>query len=247
MDSAKRRQPAPGGPAPAGPAAGQGLGAAVRRLTPEARAIPRTAFQHAIRLGHPYVGGEHLLLALAGADDPAAAVLRQHGVTPGRVEEEVLTLWADGLFGDLDRSALAAIGVDVDAVRVRVTGGFDADTLRRAGQRARRGKHAGGWRDPWWDPRPRRIGPGMHINGVYLPHSLDFGQCLRYAHLEEQGRRDTGIGVVHLALGVLSVTDGLVPPVLAAIGVSPQALRSALAAIAAIANGEAPDEGTTWT
>ena len=226
-----RRPRGPDGPPPDGPAADLPAArhaAAVRRLTPEARAIPRAAFEHAIRLGHPCVGGEHFLLAIADADDPAAGVLREHGITPERVEEQVLALWAGGLFGDLDSRALAAIGIDVDAVRARVTDGFDAEALRRAGQRARRSRHAGGWRDPWWDPRPRRIGPGMHMNGVYLPSALDAGQILHNAHLEEQARHDTQIGVVHLTLGVLSVTEGLVPPVLAALGVSPRALRAEL-------------------
>ena len=215
------------GPAPGGPAATR---AAVWRLTPAARALPRAAFGHAITLGHPYVGGEHFLLALASADDPVAAVLREQGVTPERVEEAVLSLWGGGLFGDLDRSALAAIGIDVDAVRARVTGGFDSDALRRAGLQARRREHAGWWREGWWDPRPRRIGPGMHMNGVFLP-TRDVAQCLHLAHLEEQARHDTGIGVVHLALGVVSLTGGLVPEVLAKLGVSQQALRSALAAV----------------
>ncbi|HXC81363.1 MAG TPA: Clp protease N-terminal domain-containing protein [Trebonia sp.] len=207
---------------------GQGPEAGTRwRLTPEARAIPHAAFGHAVRLGHPYVGGEHLLLALAGAGDPAAAVLHRHGVTPKRAEDEVLRLWGGGLFGDLDSGALAAIGVDVDAVRARVTGGFDADALRRAGQRARRREHAGWRRDGRWDPRLRRGGPGLHMDGVFLP-SRDVGKTLHRAHLAGQARQDTRIGLVHLAIGLLSVTDGLVPQVLAALDVSPRALRAEL-------------------
>ncbi len=37
------------------------------------------------------------------------------------------------------------------------------------------------------------------------------------------------IGVEHLALGLLSVTDGLVPPILAALGASAPELRTAVA------------------
>lgn len=198
------------------------------RLTTDARAIPRGAFGHALRLGHPYVGGEHLLLALVAADDPAAAVLRQHGLTPERVEQEVVRLWGGGLFGDLDSSALAAIGVDVDAVRAHVAGAFDPDALRRAGERAQRREHARLWRDGWWDPRPRSGGPGMHMNGVFLP-SRGVGRCLHQAHLAAQARNDTQIGVADLALGLLSLTDGLVPEILAGLDVSPQALRAELA------------------
>jgi len=221
------RGPTPGGSTGGQGAAGRGVGAALRQQTPEARALHHRAFGHAMRLGHPYIGGEHFLLAIAGADDPAAVVLREHGVTTERVEEQVVLLWDGGLFGDLDSSALAAIGVDVDAVRTRVTGAFDADALRRAGQRVPRPGHPG----LWWDPRPRRIGPGMHINGVFLPVTRDVVQCLRQAHLEGQARHDTQIGVVHFTLGLLSATDGLVPPIFAALGVSSQALRAELAAV----------------
>jgi Clp amino terminal domain, pathogenicity island component len=222
-----RRGPAPGGPAGGQGAGGQGAGGGLRRLTPEARALHHTAFGHAIRLGHPYVGGEHFLLAIVGTDDPVAAVLREHGVTPERVEEQVVLLWDGGLFGDLDSSALAAIGVDLDAVRTRVTGAFDADALQRAGQRVPRPGDGG----PWWDPRRRHVGPGMHMNGVFLPITRDVVRSVRQARLAEQARHDTQIGVAHFALGLLSVTDGLVPPVLAGLGVSPQALRAALTAV----------------
>jgi ATP-dependent Clp protease ATP-binding subunit ClpA len=225
-----RRQPGPDGPdesgesAPGRPTPRQRPGGL--RLSAQVRAVHRAAFEHAFRLGHPYVGGEHFLLALAGADGPAAAVLRAHGVTPERVEEQVVLLWDGGLFRDLDRSALAAIGVDVDAVRARVTGAFDADALARAGQRVPRDD--GG---PWWDPRRHRVEPGMHVNGMFLPLTRDAVQSVRQARQEEQARHDTQISAAAFALGLLSVTDGLVPKVLAALGVSPQALRSALAGV----------------
>ena len=61
-------------------------------MSPDARAVAIRAYEHAIRLGHPYLGGEHFLLALAAADQPAGAVLRGHGVTPERVEQEIVRL-----------------------------------------------------------------------------------------------------------------------------------------------------------
>jgi ClpA/ClpB-like protein len=57
-------------------------------MTADAIAIGMRAYENAIRLGHPYLGGEHFLLALAAAVQPAGAVLREHGATPGRVEAE---------------------------------------------------------------------------------------------------------------------------------------------------------------
>jgi hypothetical protein len=43
-------------------------------MTPDARAVAIGAYKHAIRLGHRYLGGDHFLLALASADQPAGAV-----------------------------------------------------------------------------------------------------------------------------------------------------------------------------
>lgn len=195
---------------------------AVPLLTAEARAVQMGAFEHARRLGHPYVGGEHTLLALAGASDPAAAALREHGVTPDRVEEQVIRLWGGGLFGDLDRSALAAVGIDIDAVRDRMAESFGQQALAQAGHAAHRAPAV-----PWWDPR--RSGPGIHAGGVFLPHSPDILQAFRTARAEQQARQDAQIGVEHLALGVLSVADGLVPPILSALGVPAGELRAAVA------------------
>jgi len=194
-------------------------------LTREAMMIQMAAFEHARRLGNPYVGGEHTLLALAGADHPAGAALREHGVTPDRVEDEAIRLGGGGLFGDLDRNALASVGIDVDAVRTRMTETFGLEALSRASHAARPRGISG----PRWDPRRRGGGPGIHARGVFLPHSPDVIQAFRGARAEKQSRHDTQIGVEHLTLGVLSVTKGLVPPILSALGVPAHELRMAVA------------------
>jgi ATP-dependent Clp protease ATP-binding subunit ClpA len=59
------------------------------RFTVEARTVVVHAQEHARRLGHRYVGCEHLLLAAASTDQPASAVLREQGITPERVEEQM--------------------------------------------------------------------------------------------------------------------------------------------------------------
>ena len=46
------------------------------RFTDDARHMVVRAQQDARRLGHNYIGCEHLLLAVAAADEPAGAVLR---------------------------------------------------------------------------------------------------------------------------------------------------------------------------
>lgn len=193
-------------------------------LTEGARTVQMGAFEHARRLGHPYVGCEHTLLALVGVDHPAAAALREHGVTPDRVEEQVIRLWGGGLFGDLDSNALAAVGIDVDAVRARMTETFGPEALSRAGH-AVHPRGSGGSR---WDPRRRSVGPGIHAGGVFLPHSPDVIQIMRTAFAERETRHDAQVGVETLALGVLSCPTGLVPQVLAALGVRAAVLRAAV-------------------
>jgi len=60
------------------------------RFTDTARDVVIQAEKDARRLGHHYIGCEHLLLAVAATSEPAGAVLRDHGVTPERIEAEIL-------------------------------------------------------------------------------------------------------------------------------------------------------------
>ena len=95
------------------------------RFSEEARDLVVRAVEHAIRLGHRYVGPEHILIAAVSTGQPASAVLRAHGVTPELVEEGIVGLGAGaGLFGGLDKDALATIGIDLDAVRARIEASF---------------------------------------------------------------------------------------------------------------------------
>ena len=91
------------------------------RFTAGARAIVVQAQENARRLGHGYIGCEHLLLAAASTGEPAGAALRELGVTPEGVEAEIVRLaglgQAAGLFSAPNRDALASIGIDIDAVR----------------------------------------------------------------------------------------------------------------------------------
>lgn len=189
-------------------------------MTPEARAVAMRAYEHALQLGHRDLGGEHFLLALASSGEPAGAVLREHGVTPERVEEQVVRLAGDSLFGDLDRDALAAIGVNVDAVRASIEASLGPAALTRAAQAAHRGP-----RLPRLNPRPVS---GAERDGVFLPHAPDIQQALRNATREAQARHRTQISTEHLALGLLAVTKGPVPLILSALGLSAPALHAAI-------------------
>jgi hypothetical protein len=95
------------------------------------------ALEHACRLTRRYVSGEHLITVLvsalyAGRDPrPARAVLHKYGATMEDVAEEIARRAGPGtvLFGGLDRDALAAIGIDLDAVRARIESSFGPEAL----------------------------------------------------------------------------------------------------------------------
>ena len=136
----------------------------LERFTDSARHLLVQAQHEARRLGHNYIGCEHLLLAAAGLAEPAGAALRDQGVTPERVEAEIVRTVGRGQAADpdgraadptgrgdplhgLDREALASIGIDLDVVRARLEAAFGPDALDRAVLAHRRAAQAS---------RPRR-------------------------------------------------------------------------------------------
>jgi hypothetical protein len=234
------------------------------RFSPDARTVVVHAQEHARRLGHRYIGGEHLLLALVATGQPASAVLREHGLTPQRVEEEIVRRVGLGagaaLFADLDRDALASIGIDLDAVRARIEASFGPEALTQAGQAIQYWPRASR-RNPrravpprlvrYWRRRRRtrrdaRAGlagaapaaPVPSPAGLYqatgarpmghIPFTPRAKKTLANAVHEAQARHDTHIGVEHVALGLIAMNGGLVPPILSALGASAPALRAAV-------------------
>jgi hypothetical protein len=223
----------------------------LERFTDDARVVVVYAQAHARRLGHRYIGCEHLLLALVGVDQPASAVLREQGLTPGRVEEEIVrragTGAGAGLFADLDRDALASIGIDLDAVRARIDASFGPDALTRADravhQRSRRPGPARHRLIRRWRHRDqvRRVRPVLAAapppTGRYqaadqpaghIPFTTGARKCLENTLREAVAQHQTGIGVEHIALGLLVTNRGLVPPILDEVGLSAPALRAVI-------------------
>ena len=106
-------------------------------LTRDARTSLARALGQACRLTRRYVSGEHLMTVLVSAlhpgqdPRPARAVLHEHGATLEDVEAEIARRAGPGavLFGGLDRDALAAIGIDLDAVRARIGSSFGPEAL----------------------------------------------------------------------------------------------------------------------
>jgi ATP-dependent Clp protease ATP-binding subunit ClpA len=210
------------------------------RFTGGARAVVVQAQEHARRLGHGYIGCEHLLLAAASTSEPAGAALREHGVTPEGVEAEIIRVaglgQAAGLFSALDRDALASIGIDIDAVRAQIEAAFGPDALTRARPgacrgsrparkrplaRLRRSRGAGRGRGTTAGARP--AGPSVHI-----PFTPRAKKSLELSLREATARQDGYIGVEHLALALVGLDAGAVPPILSALGTTQATLRSAI-------------------
>jgi len=224
------------------------------RFDDDARTVVARAVEHALRLGHRYVGGEHILLAAVSTGQPASMVMRAQGVTPELVEEEIVRrvgLGAGaGLFAGLDRDALATIGIDLDAVRARIEASFGPQALTSAAQAAHQGRHGHpGPRPPgivraWRRKRRARRamahapgsrppaagryrGPGPAPSG-HIPFTPASKKILELTLREAAALDDTHIGVEHIALALTTVASGLIPPILAAAGTQAPALRTAI-------------------
>ena len=239
------------------------------RFTDSARHLVVQAQHEARRLGHNYIGCEHLLLAAAGLAEPAGAALRDQGVTPERVEAEIVRTVGRGQAADpdgraadptgrgdplhgLDREALASIGIDLDVVRARLEAAFGPDALDRAVLAHRRaGQACRPRRGPAWRKGPvaelmrrRRArrgappgsGPGRiaavgrplssPAPGAHIPFTPRAKKSLELSLREAKGLHDDYIGVQHLVLAQLAISDGMPRLILSALGASTESLRA---------------------
>lgn len=226
------------------------------RFAPNARTVVVHTQEHARRLGHNFIGCEHLLLAIVSTDHPASAVLREHGVTPQHVEEEIVRQAGPGvgsrLFGTLNRDALASIGIDLDTVRATIEASFGPEALARADRAVHRDsppsrlhprravppglvRH---WRRRRHTGRTLRTAPTPPPTALYqtagarptghIPFTPRAKESLANAVREARTRHDNHIGIEHLTLGLLSVNSGPVRSVLSALDASAPALRAAI-------------------
>ena len=225
------------------------------RFNDGARHVVVQAQKEARRLGHDYIGCEHLLLAAARASEPAGAVLRDQGVTPERVEAEIVRTIGRGSAGPadplhgLDREALAAIGIDLDVVRARLEAAFGPEALdravlahKRAAQAGRRGRRPAWSKGPVAElmrrrrarrgtppgPGPRSVSrrlPGPAAGG-HLPFTPRAKKSLELSLREAKVLHDDYIGVQHLILAQLAISDGMPRPILSALGASAESLRA---------------------
>ena len=224
------------------------------RFTDTARHAIVQAQADARELGHGHIGCEHLLLAAAGTDEPAGAVLRGQGVTPERIKAEILRASGPGQTADpaggLDREALASIGIDLDAVRARIEAAFGPDALTRAlpaarqrrrpawgkgplaglTRRRRRRRGRGNPLLPAGPFRQRPASAGLVPSG-HIPFTPRAKKTLALSLRESEALHDNYIGVQHLTLALLRPHDGTVPEILSALGApATSLLRAAILA-----------------
>ena len=178
------------------------------QFTGDARQVVVRASEQARRLGHGFIGGEHLLYGLASADGEVGAVLREQGVTPERVEAEFVRLigpenTAGGsLFDTLDRDALTTIGIDLDTVRERIEAAFGPAALAPDAP-ARR----------WRRSRPGRV-------TGHIPLTRRAKKCLEGSLREARAHSGGHLGAEHIALALLAMDDGVPHRILSVIGAS---------------------------
>ena len=216
------------------------------RFTGTARHVVVQAQEDARRLGHNYIGCEHLLLAAAAAAEPASTVLRDQGVTPGRIEAAILRTVGRGQaadpLGGIDRQALAFIGIDLEVVRARIEAAFGPDALTRTVPAACRSRRPAWGKGPLAELTRRRrarrnaplpAGPFRQHPASpsgHIPFTPRAKKSLELSLREAKALHDNYIGVQHLTLALLALEDGIVPVILSALGAPGTSLRAAVLA-----------------
>jgi ATP-dependent Clp protease ATP-binding subunit ClpA len=161
------------------------------RFTARAREVVSAARDEATRLGHQYVGTEHLLLGLlTSSPGPAAPVLADAGLHPEDVRREVIRLVGTGCdaLGAGEAAALQAIGINLDAVRSKLEDSFGEGVLDQP--------HGG---------RP----------GAHLPFTPRAKKSLGLALREAKRLGHNYVGTEHILLGLIQEANGIAGQILA--------------------------------
>jgi ATP-dependent Clp protease ATP-binding subunit ClpA len=162
------------------------------RFTHDARAVVERAQQEAAELGHDHIGTEHLLLGIAARGGLPASLGLEHGALRAAVAS---------FSQQLDADALAAIGIDLDAVRRAVERSFWPGALSGRGRR----------------PGHARLCPkAKKVLELSLREALAAG--------------DRHIGTDHILLGIAREPDSGAARALTACGTTLDALRAAVLA-----------------
>jgi hypothetical protein len=140
------------------------------RFSHDTRELVILAQDQARRLGHPGIGCEHLLFAAATVNSAAAGVLREHGLTPSRIESAIpdALAGATDIFDAVDGEALATIGIDLTEIGRHIAASLGPQALhsshpRRALRKPRRTGTCGApdVPQPAWSRPPARRGADL--------------------------------------------------------------------------------------
>lgn len=181
------------------------------RFTVETRGIVIGARQLATELKHPFIGTEHLLLAMLSPDAGLASrVLTQAGLTAPGVRAEIQRHVGSGspILDDGDAAALQTIGIDLDAVLSRIEESFGPEALLPPPPEPRRGLLR------------RKSGRGSRFsNRAKKVLELSLREAVRL--------KDNHIGSEHVLLGLIREGDGLAAKIITEAGISLEDLRRA--------------------
>jgi ATP-dependent Clp protease ATP-binding subunit ClpA len=174
------------------------------RFTKDARQAVVLAQEEAVALHHGWIGTEHLLLGALRAGGGAARLLAGFGLDADGVREDVVRLVGRGE-DDIDRDALATLGIDLDEVRARVERAFGPGALMR-GRACRRGG-----------------------TGHMIPFTPRAKKALELTLREAVDLGERELRAEHLVLGLLREGDGVAARILAERGVTLAAARERVA------------------
>jgi ATP-dependent Clp protease ATP-binding subunit ClpA len=179
------------------------------RFTMNARQVVVLSQQAARELQQPFIGTEHLLLALLDSGCGATHVmLREAGLTREQVIADIRRLAhpeGDAL-GDGDAAALEAIGIDLQAVRAKVEELFGPGALQPPEPERRRGLLR------------RRV-------GKHRPFTGRAKKVLELSLREAIALRHNFIAPEHILLGILRENGGLAAKILTEAGLDFGVLR----------------------
>jgi ATP-dependent Clp protease ATP-binding subunit ClpA len=142
------------------------------RFTQAAHRVVELAEEEAARLGHRYLGPEHVLLGLVRAGDSRAArVLQAHGLDLEAVRVEVGRLVDQEVLPRPERNdaeLLRGLGIDLEAVRRQAEETFGCEAVDEASWRVTRRSR---WRGDGvgWTPlcgRPMAAKGALHLASV---------------------------------------------------------------------------------
>jgi ATP-dependent Clp protease ATP-binding subunit ClpA len=191
------------------------------RFTADARTVVVSAQAEARKLGHDYIGTEHVLVALlADPDGAVARAVADAGVDADFVRDDIVRhvgAHPPDLSGsaaeEADAEALKSIGIDLDQVRKTIEATFGAGALRLPRETGQ---------------KKRGVFGRFYIAGGHIPFTNRNKKVLELSLREALRLDQKFIAPEHIMLGVLREGDGLAVQILTEKGVDLAKLREDL-------------------